>query len=204
MLIIGIAGGTGCGKTTVVNQILNELPEGEVGIISQDAYYKDTSHLSYEERVEINFDHPRSIDFDLLTTHLMALKKGETINQPVYSFVKHNRTEETVITHPRKVMIVEGILILTNPELRKLFDIKIFVHADSDERLIRRLKRDIAERGRDINEVLSRYQDTLKPMHQQFIEPMKEYADIIIPNNKYNTVAVNIVKTIINESIVNA
>ncbi len=204
MLIIGIAGGTGCGKTTVVNQILNELPEGEVGIISQDAYYKDTTHLSYEERVKINFDHPRSIDFDLLTEHLIALKSEKTINQPIYSFVKHNRTGDTILTHPRKVMIVEGILILTNPELRKLFDIKIFVHADSDERLIRRLKRDIAERGRDINEVLSRYQNTLKPMHQQFIEPMKAYADIIIPNNKYNTVAVNIVKTIINESLINA
>ncbi|WP_040279089.1 uridine kinase [Psychroserpens damuponensis] len=201
MLIIGIAGGTGCGKTTVVNQILNELPEGEVGIISQDSYYMDTTHLSYEERVKINFDHPRSIDFELLEQHLRELKAGNAIDQPVYSFVKHNRTGDIVKTNPRKVIIVEGILILTNPELRKLFDIKIFVHADSDERLIRRLKRDITERGRDINEVLTRYQNTLKPMHQQFIEPMKEYADIIIPNNKYNTVAVNIVKTIINEKL---
>jgi uridine kinase len=201
MLIIGIAGGTGCGKTTVVNQILNELPEGEVGIISQDSYYKDTSHLSYNERIKINFDHPRSIDFDLLTDHLQELKKNNPIDQPVYSFVKHNRTGDTILTHPRKVMIIEGILILTNPELRELFDIKIFVHADSDERLIRRLKRDIAERGRDLDEVLLRYQSTLKPMHQQFIEPMKEYADIIIPNNKYNTVAVDIVRTIINERL---
>lgn len=201
MLIIGIAGGTGCGKTTVVNQILNELPEGEVGVISQDSYYKDTTHLSYEERVKINFDHPRSIDFNLLTHHLQELKKGVPIHQPVYSFVKHNRTGDTILTHPRKVIIVEGILILTNPELRNLFDIKIFVHADTDERLIRRLKRDISERGRDLDEVLSRYQNTLKPMHDQFIEPMKEYADIIIPNNKYNTVAVDIVKTIINEKL---
>ena len=201
MLIIGIAGGTGCGKTTVVNTILNELPEGEVGVISQDSYYKDTSHLSYEERVKINFDHPRSIDFDLLEEHLKELKKGNAIEQPVYSFVKHNRTGDTINTKPRKVMIVEGILILTNPEIRELFDIKIFVHADSDERLIRRLKRDITERGRDIDEVLTRYQNTLKPMHQQFIEPMKEYADIIIPNNKYNTVAVDIVKTIINDRL---
>jgi len=157
--------------------------------------------LSYNERIKINFDHPRSIDFDLLTDHMRDLKNDNPINQPVYSFVKHNRTEDTVLTHPRKVMIVEGILILTNPELRELFDIKIFVHADSDERLIRRLKRDIAERGRDLDEVLSRYQTTLKPMHQQFIEPMKEYADIIIPNNKYNTVAVDIVRTIINERL---
>lgn len=201
MLILGIGGGTGCGKTTVVNQILRELPEGEVGVISQDSYYQDTSHLSFEQRVKINFDHPRSIDFPLLVQHLKDLKEGKTIEQPVYSFVQHNRTGDTILTHPRKVMIVEGILILTNPELRDMFDIKIFVHADSDERLIRRLKRDIAERGRDIDEVLSRYQNTLKPMHEQFIEPMKEYADIIIPNNKYNTVAIDIVKTIINERL---
>ncbi|OBX21148.1 MULTISPECIES: uridine kinase [Bizionia] len=202
MLIIGIAGGTGCGKTTVVNQILDQLPEGEVGVISQDSYYKDTTHLSYDERIKINFDHPRSIDFELLESHLKELKKGNDIQQPVYSFIKHNRTGDIILTHPRKVMIVEGILILTNPELRDMFDIKIFVHADSDERLIRRLKRDISERGRDLDEVLSRYQNTLKPMHQQFIEPMKEYADIIIPNNKYNTVAVDIVKTIINQRLV--
>ncbi|REG87785.1 uridine kinase [Winogradskyella sediminis] len=201
MLIIGIAGGTGCGKTTVVNTILKELPEGQVGVISQDSYYKDTSHLSFEERVKINFDHPRSIDFELLEEHLIDLKKGKAIDQPVYSFVKHNRTGDIIVTKPRKVMIVEGILILSHPEIRELFDIKIFVHADSDERLVRRLKRDITERGRDINEVLQRYQNTLKPMHQQFIEPMKEYADIIIPNNKYNTVAVDIVKTIINERL---
>ena len=201
MLIIGLAGGTGCGKTTVVNQILNELPKGEVGVISQDSYYKDTSHLSYDERVKINFDHPRSIDFELLSEHLEILKSGRSIQQPVYSFVEHNRTGDTITTMPRKVMIVEGILILNNQELRDMFDIKIFVHADSDERLIRRLKRDIAERGRDLNEVLTRYQTTLKPMHEQFIEPMKEHADIIIPNNKYNTVAIDIVKTIINDRL---
>lgn len=201
MLIIGIAGGTGCGKTTVVNQIVNELPENEVGVISQDSYYKDTSHLSYEERTKINFDHPRTIDFDLLYEHLLKLKDNQIIEQPVYSFVEHNRTKDTILTHPRKVMIIEGILILTHPKLRELFDIKIFVHADSDERLVRRIKRDITERGRDISEVLTRYQTTLKPMHQQFIEPTKEFADIIIPNNRYNTVAVDIVRTIINERL---
>ncbi|MGJ5641014.1 uridine kinase [Formosa sp. S-31] len=201
MLIIGLTGGTGCGKTTVVNQILNELPPEEVGVISQDSYYNDTSHLSFEDRVKINFDHPKSIDFDLLYKHLKALKSGQSIEQPVYSFIDHNRTGESVLTHPRKVMIVEGILVFTHPELRDLFDIKIFVHADSDERLIRRLKRDISYRGRDIEEVLNRYQNTLKPMHQQFIEPMKEYADIIIPTNKYNTVAIDIVRTIINEKL---
>ncbi|HEY5688204.1 MAG TPA: uridine kinase [Yeosuana sp.] len=201
MLIIGIAGGTGCGKTTVVNKIINELPEGEVGVISQDSYYKDTSHLNYDERIKINFDHPRSIDFELLVEHLKALKINTPVNQPVYSFVKHNRTGDTVLTHPRKVMIVEGILIFTNPELREMFDIKLFVHADTDERLIRRLKRDISERGRDLDEVLSRYQMTLKPMHDQFIEPMKEYADMIIPNNKHNTVAIDIVRSIITQKL---
>jgi uridine kinase len=201
MLIIGIGGGTGSGKTTVVNEIIKQLPENEVGVISQDSYYNDTSHLNYEQRTKINFDHPRSIDFDLLCEHLTELKKGNPIDQPVYSFVKHNRTGDTIHTHPRKVMIIEGILILTNTELRKMFDINIFVHADSDERLIRRIKRDITQRGRDIEEVLSRYKSTLKPMHEQFIEPTKEFADIIIPNNRYNTVAVDIVRTIISERL---
>jgi uridine kinase len=201
MLIIGIAGGTGCGKTTVVNQIINELPGEEVAVISQDSYYNDLSHLPYEERANINFDHPRAIDFDLLGKHLTELRQGKPIDQPVYSFPKHNRTKDTIHTHPRKVMIVEGILILTHPAIRDMFDIKIFVHADTDERLIRRLKRDINERGRDIDEVLARYQTTLKPMHDQFIEPTKEYADIIIPNNKYNTVAVDIVRTIITDNL---
>ena len=201
MLIIGITGGTGCGKTTVVDQIIGELPADEVAVISQDSYYKDLSHLTMEERVKVNFDHPNSIDFELLAQHLHDLKQGKTILQPVYSFVAHNRTKEFVETAPRKVVIVEGILIMTHPELRALFDIKIFVHADSDERLMRRLKRDIKERGRDLEEVLNRYQQTLKPMHEQFIEPTKEYADIIIPNNHYNTVAVDIVRTIINDKL---
>jgi uridine kinase len=201
MLIIGIAGGTGSGKTTVVHQIMNELPDAEVGIISQDSYYKENKNMSYEERTNINFDHPRAIDFELLVAHLKELKKGNIINQPVYSFIKHNRTDDVIITHPRKVMIVEGILIFTNPEIRELFDIKIYVHADSDERLIRRLRRDISERGRDMEEVLSRYQHTLKPMHEQFIEPTKAYADIIIPNDKFNTVAIDVVRAVINQRI---
>jgi uridine kinase len=201
MLIIGIAGGTGSGKTTVVQQIMDELPHTEVGIISQDSYYKESPSLSYEERSKTNFDHPRSLDFELLVSHLNELKAGNSINQPVYSFVTHNRTGDTILTNPRKVIIVEGILILSNPELRDLFDIKIFVHADSDERLIRRLKRDIAERGRDMEEVLNRYQTTLKPMHQQFIEPTKAFADIIIPNDKYNTVAIDVVRAVINQKI---
>ncbi len=201
MLVIGIAGGTGSGKTTVVNKILRELPQEEVGVISQDNYYKQNDGLSFEERANINFDHPRSIDFELLVKQLKELKEEKTIQQPVYSFVKHNRTEDTITTHPQKVMIVEGILVFTNAALRDLFDIKIYVHADSDERLIRRIRRDITERGREVEEVLSRYQTTLKPMHQQFIEPSKTYADIIIPNDRKNTVAIDIVKTVIQDRL---
>jgi uridine kinase len=201
MLIIGIAGGTGSGKTTVVNQILKHLPTDEVCVISQDSYYKATDNLSYDERTKINFDHPRAIDFDLIIEHLIDLKAGKTINQPVYSFVTHNRTKDVIITHPKKVIIVEGILIFNSKALRDLFDIKIFVHADTDERLIRRVRRDISERGRDIDEVLTRYQTTLKPMHQQFIEPTKNYADMIIPNDRFNTVAIDIVRSVINERL---
>jgi uridine kinase len=201
MLILGIAGGTGSGKTTVVNQILNELPADEVCVISQDSYYKETTDLSYNERTKINFDHPKAIDFDLLVQHLVQLRNNEVIEQPVYSFVTHNRVKDTLKTHPRKVIIVEGILIFNSKELRDLFDIKIFVHADADERLIRRIRRDIEERGRDVNEVLNRYKNTLKPMHQQFIEPTKNFADIIIPNDRYNTVAVDIVRTVICEKL---
>lgn len=201
MLIIGITGGTGSGKTTVVNQIIEELPPGQVTVISQDSYYVDLSHLTMQERIEVNFDHPNALDFDLLCKHLISLKKGDSIAQPVYSFKAHNRTKDILHTTPTKVIIVEGILLLTNPQIRALLDIKIFVQADSDERLIRRLNRDMAERGRDLEEILSRYQTTLKPMHQQFIEPTAAYADIIIPNNRYNTVAVAIVRTIINERL---
>ena len=201
MLVIGIAGGTGSGKTTVVNQIINELPENEVCVISQDSYYKSTDSLTYEERIKINFDHPRAIDFEFLEKHIIELKKGEIIQQPVYSFVTHNRTKDYIETHPRKVVIIEGILIFNNKKLLDLFDIKIFVHADADERLIRRVRRDIKERGRDIDEVLDRYKNTLKPMHQQFIEPTKSFADIIIPNDRYNTVAIDIVRTVISERL---
>ena len=201
MLVIGIAGGTGSGKTTVVNQIIDELPENEVCVISQDSYYKSTDSLTYEERIKINFDHPRAIDFELLETHISDLKKGKIIQQPVYSFVTHNRTKDHIETNPRKVVIIEGILIFNSKELLDLFDIKIFVHADADERLIRRVRRDIKERGRDIDEVLDRYKNTLKPMHQQFIEPTKSFADIIIPNDRYNTVAIDIVRTVISERL---
>ena len=201
MYIIGIAGGTGSGKTTVVNTILKGLPVDEVCVISQDSYYKATDELSIEERNKINFDHPNSIDFELLIEHLKLLKADRIIDQPVYSFVTHNRTKDVIKTYPRKVIIVEGILIFNNKELLDLFDIKIFVHAQSDERLIRRIRRDISERGRDIDEVLNRYQSTLKPMHEQFIEPTKNVADIIIPNDRYNTVAIEIIRSVINERL---
>ncbi len=201
IFVIGIAGGTGSGKTTVINQIINELPQDEVCVISQDSYYNETNELSYDQRIKINFDHPRAIDFNLLVEHVTNLKEGKIIEQPIYSFVAHNRTKDTIKTHPRKVIIIEGILIFNSKELRNLCDIKVFVHADADERLIRRVRRDIKERGRDIDEVLSRYQNTLKPMHQQFIEPTKNYADIIIPNDRYNTVAIDIVKTVINDRL---
>jgi len=174
MLVIGIAGGTGSGKTTVVNNILRDLNAESVIVISQDNYYKDHPELSFDERSKINFDHPRSIDFELLKEHVALLKNGVSIEQPVYSFITHSRKEETILTHPQSVIIVEGILVLTDPDLRDLFDVKIFVHADSDERLIRRVRRDIQERGRDLDEVLTRYQKTLKLCRHYYSEYEKE------------------------------
>ena len=202
MLIIGIAGGTGSGKTTVVEQIIQELDILDIGVIYQDDYYQDLSHLSYEERTKVNFDHPRSIDFDLLVEQLKQLRSGESVKQPIYSFKEHNRTNRTKKLNPKKVMIVEGILLLNNPALRDLFDVKIYVHADSDERLIRRIKRDVEKRNRTLDEVIARYQNTLKTMHLEFIEPSKEFADIIIPNNKFNNVAIEVVRTLVREKLI--
>ena len=201
MLIIGIAGGTGSGKSTVVRKILERLPQGEVVLLPQDSYYKDSSHLPLEERLEINFDHPDSIEFELLVKHLKALKKGKTIEQPIYSYLTCTRATETIPIAPCHVIIVEGILVLTNSELLKEYDLKVFVHADSDERLIRRIRRDTQERGRDLQEVLHRYQTTLKPMHQEFIEPSKNEADLIVPNMKQNTVAIDFLSTVINNTL---
>lgn len=201
-LIIGIAGGTGSGKTTVVQKIMRNLKTENVLVISQDNYYRDHPNLSFDERVKINFDHPRSIDFELLTEHLKILREGGTVEQPVYSFITHNRTNETILTHSKDVIILEGILVLTYPELRDLLDLKIYVHADSDERLIRRIQRDIQERGRDLHEVLNRYRTTLKPMHEQFIEPSKNHADIIIPNmKKQNDPAIRVIATLIKDKL---
>ncbi len=202
MLVIGIAGGTGSGKTTVVNKILQELKDQEIAILSQDAYYRDNSHLAFFEREKINYDHPRSIDFQLLIHHLRELKKGNSIEQPVYSYTKHTRLDRYTTIFPKDVVIVEGILVFTDKELLDEFDIKVFVHTDPDERLIRRIRRDVEERGRDLDEVLSRYTTTLRPMHNQFIEPTKSYADIIVPNMRRNPVAINILKTVIQDKLV--
>jgi uridine kinase len=192
MLIIGIAGGTGSGKTTVVRKILEHLPNGSAALLPQDSYYKDSSHLPFEERLEINFDHPDSIEWELLHRHLLELKQGKTIEQPIYSYLTCTRAKETIPVNPCKVVIVEGILVLCNQHLRKMMDLKVFVDADPDERLIRVISRDIIERGRSINKVIERYEKTLKPMHQQFIEPTKRFADIIVPQGGNNEIAINI------------
>jgi len=201
MIIIGIAGGTGSGKTTVVTKIANNLPQKNVTILPQDAYYKDNSNLSFDERKKINYDHPNSIDFDLLLEQIKKLKNGEEVEQPIYSYLTHSRGEDYKVVHPKEILIIEGILVFTNEELRKLCDIKIFVHTDADVRLIRRIKRDITERGRDIEEVLNRYEKTLKPMHNQFIEPTMKYADMIIPIGGENNVAIDILVSMIKEKI---
>ena len=197
MLVIGIAGGTGSGKTTVVKKIIEQLPEDEVAIISQDSYYKDNSHLSPDERQKINFDHPDSIEFNLLAKHLKMLKKGESINEPIYSYLSCTRSDETNKVNPKNVVIVEGILVLTDPKLRELFDIKLFVYTDDDVRLSRVIMRDIVERGRTVQDVLGRYTATVRPMHKQFIEPSKRYADLIIPEGGHNKVAIDIISTLL-------
>lgn len=201
MLVIGIAGGTGSGKTTVVEKVVQQLDVDGMNMLSQDNYYHDNSHLTLSEREALNYDHPKSIDFDLLLQHVRDLKNGKAITQPIYSFVTHSRTGDFNHIEPKDVLIVEGILVLTHKELLKEFDLKVFVHADSDERLIRRIKRDTQERGRDLEEVLHRYQTTLKPMHQEFIEPSKNEADLIIPNMRYNTVAIDFLSTVISNSL---
>ena len=201
MLIIGIAGGTGSGKTTVVNRIIESLPQGEVVVIPQDSYYMDNSHLPLEQRQEMNFDHPESIEFELLVEHIKKLKNGEPIEQPIYSYLTCTRAKETVPIQPRHVVIVEGILIFSCDELRKLMDIKVFVDADADDRLSRVIARDIVERGRSVNKVLERYEKTVKPMHLQYIEPTKRYADIIVPQGGNNSVAINILTSIIEKTL---
>ena len=201
MLIIGIAGGTGSGKTTVVNEIINRLKKGDVAVLPQDAYYRDNSHLPIEQRQQINFDHPDSIEFELLIESIKKLKKGESIHQPIYSYLTCTRFNETVLVKPHKVIIVEGILCLQPEKLRKLMDIKIFVDCEADVRLSRVIMRDIIERGRDVIKVLHRYEDTVRPSHLQFIEPTKRYADIIVPEGGKNKVAIDIISQYIEKHL---
>lgn len=201
MLIVGIAGGTGSGKTTVVKKIIASLPENTVTLVPQDSYYKDNSHLLLEERQKLNFDHPASIEWPLLTRHIKELKMGGMINQPVYSYLTCTRQEETIEVKPTNVVIVEGILILTYRPLCDLMDIKVYVDADADDRLGRVILRDIEERGRNVKKVLSRYEETVKPMHLEFIEPSKRYADIIIPQGGENKVGINVLITLINQHL---
>lgn len=201
MLVVGIAGGTGSGKTTVVKKIIENLPKDEVAVVYQDSYYKDMSHLPLEERLELNFDHPESIEFDLMVKHIKELKKGRAIGQPIYSYLTCSRSHETILMAPKEVIIVEGILVLVDKELRKLFDLMVFVDADADDRLSRVIHRDIIERGRSVNKVLERYDKTVKPMHLQFIEPSKRYADIIVPQGGNNLVAIDILTHFIEKNI---
>jgi uridine kinase len=201
MLIVGIAGGTGSGKTTVVNKIMNVFPNGEVIVIPQDAYYKDNSQISLEERQKINFDHPDSLEFPLLIDHLHQLRRGKSIEMPIYSYLTCLRSRETINVKPARVVLVEGILILADAGLRKMLDIKVFVDADADDRLGRVIQRDIVERGRSVLKVLERYHDTVKPSHLQFIEPSKRYADIIIPLGGENEVGIEVLITIIEKQL---
>jgi uridine kinase len=201
MLVIGIAGGSGSGKTTVVNAITEQLKE-KVVVIPQDSYYKDSSHLPMEERQQINFDHPEAIDFKLLCSQLRDLKHGKTVEQPVYSYITCSRsTTETVTVEPAEVIIIEGILVFTCKELSDQMDIKIFVDADDDDRLMRVMARDILERGKTVETVIERYTKTVKPMYLQFIEPSKRYADIIIPQGGHNKVAIDIISATIEKSL---
>lgn len=192
MLVIGIAGGTGSGKTTVVRKIMQEFKEGEVAYLSTDSYYFDQSSLPLEERQKINFDHPNSIEFDLLTEHVKQLKEGFSVEEPSYSYLTCTRQPETKTVEPRKVLIIEGILCLVDKQLRDVIDLKVYVDCEADLRLGRVIKRDIVERGRDVHKTLARYEATVRPSHIQFIEPTKNYADIIVPQGGENIKAIRL------------
>ena len=192
-LIIGIAGGTGSGKTTLANRIIEELNDPNIIIIKQDAYYKSHNELSIEERQKINFDHPNAIDTKFLIQHIKTLKNNQSIKMPVYDFNTHLRKTETICIQPHRVIILEGILIFENKELRNLLDIKIFVDTDSDIRILRRIKRDISERGRTFESVREQYLNTVRPMHLEFVEPSKKYADIIVPEGGLNPIAIDMI-----------
>ena len=201
MFIIGIAGGTGSGKTTVVRKLIERLPKGEVVVIPQDSYYKDSSHVPVEDRQNINFDHPDAFEWPLLAKHIEQLKKGQAVEQPIYDYITSSRLKETVHIEPKEIIIVEGIMALRDYHLRQQMDLKIFVDADADDRLIRVAQRDIVERGRTIEAVMDRYQRVLKPMHEQFIEPCKRYADVIIPQGGHNNAAINMLMKFIKQEL---
>ena len=202
MLVIGIAGGSGSGKTTVVKAITDKLSEDKVVVIPQDSYYKDSSDLSDEEKRNHNFDHPDAIEWVLLCEQLKALKEGKSVEQPIYSFISCTRSKtETKHVEPAEIIIIEGILIFTCPELRDQMDIKIFVDADDDDRLMRVMERDISERGKDVHWVIERYSRTVKPMYLQFIEPSKRYADIIFPEGGRNLVAIDVITAMVEKSL---
>ncbi len=203
MFIIGIAGGTGSGKTTVVKKIMQRLPKGEVGIINQDNYYKDSSHVPPEERQNINFDEPAAFDWTLLLEHLKMLKEGKPIEMPTYSYLTCSRQKETIHMDSHEVVLIEGILVFSDPRLRKMMDIKVFVDAEPDERLIRVISRDCIERGRTPQMVIDRYEKVLKPMHNLHIEPAKKYADIIVPQGGHNEVAINLLTDYIKSRLSN-
>ena len=194
-ILIGIAGGSGSGKTLVSKNIYSDLGSDKVIRICQDSYYKDLRHLTADERHAVNFDHPESIDTELLISQMQALLRGEMVKQPVYDFVTHIRTKDFIEIGPHLIIVLEGILIFDNPLLRDLMDIKIFVDTDADIRLARRLKRDIFERGRTMESVLKQYEESVRPMHMQFVEPSKRYADLIVPEGGYNKVAIDLIKT---------
>ena len=200
-ILIGISGGTGSGKSTVTKEIFKEIAEDSITIIEQDSYYKEQSHLSFEDRVKTNYDHPDAFDNELLKEHLSDLLIGKAIEKPIYDFENHNRKSETIKVEPKDIIIIEGILILYEKEIRDLLDIKIFVDTDSDVRVIRRILRDIKDRGRTLDSVILQYMSTVRPAHLQFIEPTKRYADIIIPEGGYNKVAIDLIVTKINEII---
>jgi len=200
-LIIGVGGGSGSGKTTVVNKIVEGIGQDQIVLIEHDSYYRDLSHLPLSERVKQNFDHPASLETELLIRHLDALKKGYKIDMPVYDFVEHTRAAESISVEPRKVILIDGILIFSEPNLRKRMDIKLFVDTDDDVRLLRRLKRDINERGRDFDGVLNQYELYVRPMHLEFVEPSKRYADIIIPRGGENIVALDMINALIKRKL---
>lgn len=195
--VIGVAGGSGSGKTTVIRSIVQSLGDDQVSLLEHDRYYRDRGDLRLEERAALNYDHPDSLETDLLVRHVNELRKGTAVEVPVYDFARHARERGTLTVQPRRAIIVEGILIFTDPELRRLMDVKVFVDADDDTRFIRRLQRDISERGRTVTSVIEQYLGTVKPMHLEFVEPSKRYADVIIPVGGHNTVAIDMLLTLI-------